>query len=307
MVILCQYCNKEYASYSSRSNHLKKFHSAMISQNIPNDKPHNKSNYKSIISHINKEIIDDLYQCNYCNNTYKHFQSRWKHEQKCKIKNHKKEPLEINEIKNENEKLKQEINDLKKTQKDELEKFKNDILKSIKIHPKTLQKINNQLNNNHINNGTVNNINIVQLGNENLEDILSSKEKLKILNKKGNSLKELVELVHISDKYTQFKNVYITNLQNTIGYKFDSKNNQFIAVNKSDLLDDIIDCRMCDIQTFYNELGTNFDEETKKIIQRFLDRMNDDDDKLKGLKKEEIKLLLYNSREKIQSTTQIEI
>ena len=188
-----------------------------------------------------------------------------------------------------------------------MENFKKDILKSIKIHPKKLQKINNQLNNNHINNGTVNNINIVQLGNENLEDILSSKEKLKILNKKGNSLKELVELVHISDKYTQFKNVYITNLQNTIGYKFDSKNNQFIAVNKSDLLDDIIDCRMCDIQTFYNELGNNFDEETKKIIQRFLDRMNDDDDKLKGLKKEEIKLLLYNSREKIQTTNKIDI
>lgn len=27
MVILCQYCNKEYSSYSSRSNHIKKYHS----------------------------------------------------------------------------------------------------------------------------------------------------------------------------------------------------------------------------------------------------------------------------------------
>lgn len=305
MVILCQYCNKEYASYSSRSNHIKKFHSDIISQIILNDKPYNKSNYKSKISHTNKEIIDDLYPCNYCNNSYKHFQSRWKHEQKCKMENQKKDQLDNKD--DIIEQLKKQIIEITNKQQEEMENFKKDILKSIKIHPKKLQKINNQLNNNHINNGTVNNINIVQLGNENLEDILSSKEKLKILNKKGNSLKELVELVHISDKYTQFKNVYITNLQNTIGYKFDSKNNQFIAVNKSDLLDDIIDCRMCDIQTFYNELGTNFDEETKKIIQRFLDRMNDDDDKLKGLKKEEIKLLLYNSREKIQSTTQIEI
>ncbi len=130
---------------------------------------------------------------------------------------------------------------------------------------------------------------------------------MKILNKKGNSLKEIVELVHISNKYSQFKNVYITNLQNTIGYKFDSNNNKFIAVNKSDLLDDIIDCRMYDIQTFYNEMETSFDEETKKIIKRFIDRMNDNDDNLKGIKKDEIKLLLYNSREKIHPTGKIDI
>ena len=61
----------------------------------------------------------------------------------------------------------------------------------------------------------------MQLGNENLEDVLSKKDKIHILNNRGNSLKELVELVHISDKYNQFKNVYITNIQNTIGYKID--------------------------------------------------------------------------------------
>jgi hypothetical protein len=64
---------------------------------------------------------------------------------------------------------------------------------------------------------------------------------------------------------------------------------------------------MYDIQTFYNEMETSFDEETKKIIKRFIDRMNDNDDNLKGLKKDEIKLLLYNSREKIQSTNKIDI
>jgi nucleosome binding factor SPN SPT16 subunit len=64
---------------------------------------------------------------------------------------------------------------------------------------------------------------------------------------------------------------------------------------------------MYDIQTFYNEMETSFDEETKKIIKRFIDRMNDNDDNLKGLKKDEIKLLLYNSREKIQTTNKIDI
>ena len=283
----CNHCNKLYSSYKSRWLHIKKYHNKNISQKSSKNKE-NSSNSPQKTSN---------FECNYCNKILSRSDNLKRHEEKCKLKNiNNNENDKFEKLEKQNEKLEKQVEELK------------DMLqKALKIHPKTLQKINNQLNNNHINNGTVNNINIVQLGNENLEDILSSKEKLKILNKRGNSLKELVELVHISDKYKQFKNVYITNLQNTIGYKFDSKNNQFIAVNKSDLLDDIIDCRMCDIQTFYTELGDNFDGETKKIIQRFLDRMNNEDDKLKGLKKEEIKLLLYNSREKIQATTQLEI
>jgi hypothetical protein len=57
---------------------------------------------------------------------------------------------------------------------------------------------------------------------------------------------------------------------------------------------------MCDIETFYNELADKLDVSTLDIIQRFLDRMTDGDDKLKDLKKEEIKLLLYNNRKNIQ-------
>jgi hypothetical protein len=71
------------------------------------------------------------------------------------------------------------------------------INKKCKIHPKTLQKINKQLNidNNGIineNNGTINNnnitYNIIGLGHENLTDVFSKKEKLKILKHKYCSL-----------------------------------------------------------------------------------------------------------------------
>jgi ABC-type Fe2+-enterobactin transport system substrate-binding protein len=56
-----------------------------------------------------------------------------------------------------------------------MEKLKEMLQKSLKIHPKTLTKINKQLNNNTQNNNTINNI-YVQLGRENLSEILSSKE-----------------------------------------------------------------------------------------------------------------------------------
>jgi len=282
----CKQCNKLYSSYQSRWIHIKKYHT-----NLPAKLPP-KSRQKPPDTAKMADIQSFKFICTSCKKNFTRKDSLNKHINlnRCKYQiEYKKELLDIFK--------KEVLND---------PIFKNELLKSLKIHPKTLQKINNQLNNNNINNGTIN-YNIVQLGNENLEDVLSKKDKLNILNKRGNSLKELVELVHISDKYNQFKNVYITNLQNTIGYKFDSNNNQFIAVNKSDLLDDIIDCRMCDIQTFYTEVESSFDSETKKIIKRFIDRMNDNDDNLKGIKKEEIKLLLYNSREKIQSINKIDL
>jgi len=168
--------------------------------------------------------------------------------------------------------------------------------KALKIHPKTLTKINKQLNN--TNNGIINNV-YVQLGNENLSDVLTNKQKMGILNRQVMGLNDLVELVHISGKYKKFMNVYITNLQNTIAYRYDEKEKNFIAVNKAELLDDLIDSRMYDIEKFYDDVENVLDKKKAENIKRFIDRMKDTDDYLKGLKKDEIKLVLYNNRHKI--------
>ena len=75
------------------------------------------------------------------------------------------------------------------------------------MHPKTLMKINNQLNNCNITN-----INIVQLGKEDIVNTLSQKEKIGILNNCYQSIDKLIEYVHFNPKYPQFKNIAITNL-----------------------------------------------------------------------------------------------
>ena len=177
--------------------------------------------------------------------------------------------------------------------------------KNCKVHPKTLQKINKQLNgdNNIINenNGTVtNNItyNIIGLGHENLTEIFSKKEKMNILKYRFNSLPQLVEYAHFNDKYPQFKNILITNTQNTLAYKYDTKKKQFVAVNKEELLDDIVDERMCDINSFYEELENDLDEKTKDILDKVKDKI-DSDPAYKELKKQDIKLIIYNNRKKV--------
>jgi len=180
--------------------------------------------------------------------------------------------------------------------KKEMEKLKDMLQKALKIHPKTLNKINTQLNNN-----TTNNI-YVQLGRENLCEVLTNKQKMGILNRQVMGLNDLVELIHVSGKFKKFMNVYITNLQNTIAYRYDEKLKNFIAVNKTELLNDLIDSRMYDIEKFYDEVEDILDANKAKNVKRFIERMKNNEDCLKGLKKDEIKLILYNNREKIMPT-----
>ena len=288
----CKVCNKNYVSYKSLWNHNKKFHMDRVSPKTTCG----KSNSQSEVSlEINTEIIieDKKYKCTHCDNTYKHKQSKYKHEQTCKNKNNQKSKDD------EILKIKQEMLDQKK----EMEILKNQLQKALKIHPKTLQKINNQLNNN----GTINNVTIIQLGSEDLITALNDKEKRFILDRQAMSLNHLVDLVHVSKKYKKFHNVYITNLQSTFAYRFDVKQNKFIAVNKNELLTDIVDSRMYDIQKFYDEIYPELEPKKAAQIKKFIDRMGNEEDELKDIKKEEIKLILYNNMDKILIKDEIEL
>jgi uncharacterized C2H2 Zn-finger protein len=275
MTVICPHCNKEYSSQSSRSNHIKKYHihQSPAKPALPSTKNPPKTPDKNI-------------KCTNCNITFTRLDSLSRHinKKRCKGENDTKENIEIL-------KMKEEMTEYKK----EMEKMKDLLQKSLKIHPKTLQKINNQLNNQ----GTINNITIYQLGKENLSELFTKQEKLGILNRQAMSINDIVELAHTSGKYKSCMNVYITNLQNTIGYMYDEKQNNFIAVNKNELLNDLLDSRMYDIEKFYEEFEEKLEPSRAEKIKMFIERMNDEEDCLKGLKKEEIKLILYNNKEAI--------
>jgi hypothetical protein len=282
----CEICSKIYKNYKSLWKHTHIYHKVKNIQNIQKIE-------NNIQNNIQKSIHNN---CNNCNKILSNYFSRWRHEKICCKKNLEEENKEIKkellEIKNKEVLRDKENIEIRK----EMEKLKNLLQKSLKIHPKTLQKINNQLNNN----GTINNITIIQLGKENLSELLTKQEKIKILNRQAMSINDIVELAHTSGKYKNCMNVYITNLQNTIGYKYDEKQNNFIAVNKNELLNDLIDSRMYDIEKFYQEFEEKLDPSRAEKIKGFIERMNEDDC-LKGLKKEEIKLILYNNKEAIST------
>ena len=134
MTVICKYCNKEYSSQSSRSNHIKKFHN--------NESEHLSSLSSNTSSNKIIRKSSSEYKCRFCNNTYSYIQGRWKHEKICEKSENIIKNKSIDEQKIE--KIEKEMLEYKK----EVEVLKNQLQKALKIHPKTLQKINNQLNNN---------------------------------------------------------------------------------------------------------------------------------------------------------------
>jgi hypothetical protein len=281
----CDVCNKFYASYKSRWLHIKKYHNNNVvncSINVVNNEK--KCSSKCSSKTLHKKIDNNI--CKYCNKQFCDRMYRWKHEKKCKLAININS-TEIYEIKKQNEKLEKQIEELKEL-----------IQKSMKIHPKTLQKINNQLNMN--NNSIINNNFIVQLGYEDFNKVLSENEKIGLLNKHSNSVIEMVKMVHVNpnNKYKQYKSMYITNLQNNVAYKYDDTCKKFIAVSKIELLDSIIDNRIADIENFYEDYKDKITPFTSNHIQKFLEKISNEKD-YKDVKKEELKFAIYNGREEI--------
>jgi len=131
-------------------------------------------------------------------------QYKWKHEKACKIKENNK----IEQLEEKNKKLENTVNELK-SQVAEILKEKG------KIHHKTLQKINKQLNNNinNINNGTIINNTYVKFGDLEYQKVLSNSQIRQILNKQYMSLEESIKKIHFNENLPEYNNVFITNMK----------------------------------------------------------------------------------------------
>ena len=302
---ICKICNKIYTNKSGIWKHNNKYHLSKLQQNSTIlHQQVETSNINSTNLHQNTPIIHThKYECKYCNNIFSRSDSLNRHYNRCKYK------LKYNDQKSQDEiinLLKQTIDEQKKMFEQQIAEMKNQLLETInkkcKVHPKTLQKINKQLNCNNMVNNTYN---IIGLGHENLDQVFSRKEKMAILKNRFYCLPELVEYTHFNDKYPQFKNILITNTQNTLAYKYDTKKNQFMAINKDELLDDIVDARICDITSFYEELENALDDKTKEIIQKVIDKI-ENDPAYRELKKKDIKLIIYNNRKKVVNDNLLE-
>jgi hypothetical protein len=284
-------------------NHNKKFH----------------SNKNEIINNDNNIIIN----CEYCTKILKNKYLLTKHLTRCRLNPLNKEKLNNTNTNNINNEVKLKIIlaevEMEKT-KFETEKLKleqmNKELEILKLKQKSfksttnnIKNINNQLLNNS-NNVTNNNFNIIALGKENILELLTTIEKKAIMRSKFSCLENIVDLVHCSN-YNQFKNIVITNLKDDFAYKYDDNKNTFICVDKDELIYELVDERLENIREIYEELSETkkLDTRTKKLIQDFLEKMNDktkyiEDNGIsyknfRAYKEHKVKILIYNNSDKI--------
>jgi hypothetical protein len=275
MEYICEICNKQYGSRQSRWNHIKKYH-----------KKSNDLVVNSVVDFectVVKNVVVNDNMCTLCKKELSDRTSRWRHEKICKNKDRPTDEAFIE--------LKNQINEIKNNQIVEMEKFKKECMKAMKIHPKTLQKINKQLNNY----GTINNFNIIALGKEKLEDVLTDKQKINILKSCNEAPSKLTNLIYSNPELEKFRNIYITNLSNDIGYVFDDDKKQYIVKPKSQIINQYSNERVWDIESFYDELKDKLDELTIKKIETLIKNYFNCDDTKNKIKKE-LLISLYNNK-----------
>lgn len=261
----CKICNKQYKTYQTLWKHNKKFHSQPIVVCSANE---------VVSGVVCSTLVIKKNNCKYCNKIFNDRSNKYKHQKICKFKEQYNDKIKLELLKEENKRLELEIK---------------------------LKKITNNTTNNitNNNNGTINNV-FVKYNNISY-DALTKKEILGILSKHDNALEESIKKIHFNENIPEYNNVFITNLKDQYGHAFDG--NQFSAINKAELLNEIIDTHINEIyfsKDKYNckqitkDKINNLENKINKDMLKFTDENNKVYKNYKDYKIEIIKLLIYN-------------
>lgn len=272
----CNKCNKQYSSYQSLWIHNKKYHQPIVIKKDDNKKiPSSKKDDIVIIPIANNNNPNTILVCKYCKKTLSSRQSRWRHENNCKVKTY---------IIHEQNKIQTEIDNKK--------------------------IINNTTYN--INQGTINNTtNIIKFGSEDIHAILNKSQIMQILNCRLLALEESIKMIHFNDSLPQYQNIKINNLRSNIALVYDG--NTFNAVNQYNAINDLISNHVDIITQLIDENQNKITERTLDKLNQFIDKINDNYHKIfdndtnrtfknyKEFKINQVKNIIYNECSKIKN------
>ena len=280
----CTLCKKEYSSYKSLWNHIKKYHTEKF--------PHIPKKNEEILKIVIKNEDNKSTICQFCNKQLSRVDNLKRHIIKCK------EKLNVVKIEVKNKELEEQ----NKRIIEEMIKMKADITNLSKTTgTKSIINLNNS--------GTINIVNhINSLGYENIQKNLTEKEKILLLTSmrvKEHPIIELVRMIYTEDKFKGERNTVITNLRSKECLTYNSDANKFDATAKKDHIDNIIENRRTNIVAIYKELSQNnkLRPVEIKIIDAYLEEIEDlgkKNPKVKALyekHKAEIIYIIYNCKE----------
>ena len=233
--------------------------------------------------------------CTFCNRKYKRKSELNRHLKNCKIKidSELKEELLTLLIK-ENDKN-EEAKQTQIEQQNLYLKHKIDLLQGqLKIKNKTINSHNN-INSNHHNQT----INILAYNKTDLSHI-TDKDFERIMRRCNMCIPHLIEKAHYDPNKPENKNIFISNIKDRYVMKWNGK--KWNLNNREEALEDLYENGSNTledrIETWeYNKF--QYDQIAVQKFYKFLD--NKDKDEVKNKIKEEIKLILYNNRLKINN------
>jgi hypothetical protein len=246
-------------------------------------------------------------KCSYCYKTYSRTDVLKNHLLICKVKKQEIEEKEsiLNRLLEQNTLLVSTI-DQQKEQINQLIKTNENLINQMKVC-----KTQNNKNVKNQNNGTINNtINIVGFGKEDLSKI-DNKEFFEALTQMGYKIPaKMFEKIHINDKYPEYKNIYISDINRGKAMVHDGRRWQLDRYdNISDkLLDKILNFmeeryeEIKDDKNIIDKIKINM-ENKLKILQIMKDYEEGEEKErheyLRSQCKDHIKMDLYNNRERI--------
>ena len=278
----CERCLKEFEQKSNYMYHInKKFKCKMPPPETTQSPPKNHP------IPPNEEIEQLTNKCNYCQMIFSRKDALTRHINKsCKIKKENDKKMEeimtiLIELKESNKKIIEE----NQQNKEKIAKLEEENNKYKKI-------VNNTQN---IVNGTQNNITfkINAYGTEDSSKITINDYK-RILGRGMNSVPVFVEKLHFDKNTPENHNVYISNLRDEYVLMFDGK--MWRLKDRDDALQQLYEDKSDFLETKFEELIERLDEPTIKMFKRFLKIKDDDEEKIRVIKKE-LKKVLYENRE----------
>ena len=303
VVYSCKYCNFSTELIGNYKKHLKtKKHGRNINPDykieneigVTNQKEPKKNqkepqkNQKEPQKNQQNQILKN-YSCNYCEDTFKTFSSKRRHEIHRCVKNPYNDKKIINK---EIKKIEKEKENLQKDKK----KLENDKKKLEKKVDKLTDRIGNTTNiqTNHTNN----NIKINSYGQEDVSHITEA-FKTSLLSGPYGAIPKLIEAIHFNDTKPENKNVLLPNSnKNILKIK---KGEKWIHKNKDMILLDLIDSKYVMLDDHFNLIinGEKLSKFTKDIYTKFRDKYDDGDKCLISDIKGDCDLMILNNRDEI--------
>jgi small-conductance mechanosensitive channel len=163
---------------------------------------------------------------------------------------------------------------------------------------------NTNTNSNNIINNTNNITYRLEFGNENLHERLTEKEKKNILEKMHTSLIEYIKLIHFSGAYPDCMNFFCSNLRSNHAQVYNEEQKKFITQFASDFFNNVIDTRLDEISTMFDEHKDKLEKIKIERLNKFFESMESTNDSKSKKYMEtvaDVKMLAYNNKHKFES------